>query len=245
MTNEELETISGNLYSAYEQCVSGTALCVDQLMRERRTDPKLRALWFYTPDAQVYSMDNGTPTLRITRENNNPVLRDRCIDIYHPVTSIDFEVIKTASDTVTIDLTQLRLQDQDEDWSYLVVDTSKSITEYNAEEQKLLRRVFGPTDDDYNKNLEMWETAHNENPYYSPFPKIYLLNPNSVKDRIDKCPYSNPERNPIMAVISMDSVFYESEGFWNYGCRFTWNLLTCARFRAVRRKESGLEQKVR
>ena len=92
----------------------GTMRCIDELLQERRTNRDSPEVMFYTPQAAVYSVDKEkssilsskieVPTLRITRENNNPILRNHfCIDIFHPVTSIDFEVIKAASDTVTID----------------------------------------------------------------------------------------------------------------------------------------------
>ena len=48
-----------------------------------------------------------------------------------------YPVKKSDPNTVTIDLTQLRLQ-VDGHNCYLVIDTSKAIAEHNAEEQKLL-----------------------------------------------------------------------------------------------------------
>ena len=51
------ETITGNLRGAYQECVPGTMLCVDQLNIKRRTNPELRNNGFYTADGSIYFMD--------------------------------------------------------------------------------------------------------------------------------------------------------------------------------------------
>jgi hypothetical protein len=190
---QKLENIDGNLRDAYKQCVPGTALCVDQLMRERQTNSELRNLCFYTPDGEVYSIEDNIPTLRITRESTktesglviiNPVLKniDAAFDQLvttgnYQVIPADFEAVKNAIDTVTVDLTKLKLQGDDKEWRYLAVGTSKAITKYNAEQQKLLRRVFGPTEEDYATNMKMLKTS----PQKIEETHIYVLNPDYVK----------------------------------------------------------------
>ncbi len=180
---QKLENLDGNLRDAYKQAVPGTVLCVDQLMKERITNPELRDLWFYTADGEVYSMDNGTPTLRITRETVNPVLKN--IDaaseqlVNHRnylVPSAEFAAVKSASDTVVIDLTKLRLQGKENEWCYLAVNTSTTITDYNPEEQKLLGRVFGASSD-YALIMEMLRQSLQR----IQETKIFVLNPDYVK----------------------------------------------------------------
>ncbi|MFA6462017.1 MAG: hypothetical protein WCV90_07170 [Candidatus Woesearchaeota archaeon] len=174
-----LENIIGNLRDAYKQAVPGTVLCVDQLMAERRTNPELRDNWFYTADGMVYSMDEGIPTLRITREATNPILKniDTAFDQFmnkgnYLVPSAEFEAVKTAADTVTIDLTKLTSQGIDHEYRFLAVDTSKHLSKYNAEEQKLLERVFG-VGDDYTQVMEMLRTSR----LRIRQTRVYVLNP--------------------------------------------------------------------
>ncbi|MFA6462018.1 MAG: hypothetical protein WCV90_07175 [Candidatus Woesearchaeota archaeon] len=160
-----LENIIGNLRDAYRQAVPGTVLCVDQLMKERITNLELRNIFFHTADGMVYSMDNGIPTLRITREATNPLLKN--IDAAfgqlvskgnYLVSSTEFEDVKAAADTITVDLTKLTLQGTDHGYRVLAVDTSKCLSKYNAEEQKLLERVFG-AGADYTAMMEMLRTS--------------------------------------------------------------------------------------
>ncbi|MEK6969986.1 MAG: hypothetical protein AABW48_06170 [Nanoarchaeota archaeon] len=188
---QKIENITGNLRDAYKQAVPGTLLHVDELMRERITNLELRNLWFYTPDGAVDSMDGKTPTLRITREAVNPILKNidgafgQLVNTgNYNVLPADFEAVKAAVDTVTINLTKLGLQGNNDEWGYLAVDTSKAITKYNAEAQKLLRRVFGPTDDDYTANMEMLR----ESPQRIKETRVYVLNPNYVKKHAKESP---------------------------------------------------------
>lgn len=184
-----LKNITGNLLQAYKQCVPGKNLCVDQLMNERITNPELRDQWFYTADGEVYSVDNDIPTLRITREATNPVfnhLEDDVNSSYeqlvnndnYKVLPPDFEAVKTAEDTVTIDLTKLGLKGDNDEWRYLAVDTAKAITKYNAEQQKMLRRYFGPTDDNFTANMKMLRDSRNQIKEI----RVYVLNSKYVKE---------------------------------------------------------------
>ena len=75
-------------------------------------------------------MDGKTPTLRITIEPTNPVLKHiddafgQLVNIgNYNVLPADFEAVKAAVDTVTINLTKLRLQGNNDEWGYLAVDT--------------------------------------------------------------------------------------------------------------------------
>jgi len=202
---QKIENISGNLRDAYKQAVPGTVLCVDQLTKERITNSELRSNRFYTADGEVYSMDNGTPTLRITRETVNPVLKniDTAFDQLvsngnYLVPSAEFEAVKSAADTVVVDLTKLRLQGSKTEWRYLAVDTSKALGKYNAEEQKLLERVFG-AGTDYTATMEMLRTS----PQRIKEAKFFVLNPKYVKD--------NAETDPIGRASWLDNFDGDSD----------------------------------
>ncbi len=211
LSEMDLENLPGNLRDAYKQAVPGTLLHVDELMCERRDNEKLRGLGFYTPDGAVDSMDGKTPTLRITREAVNPILKNidgafgQLVNTgNYNVLPADFEAVKAAVDTVTINLTKLGLQGNNDEWGYLAVDTSKAITKYNAEAQKLLRRVFGPTDDDYTANMEMLR----ESPQQIKETRVYVLNPNYVKKHAKESPIA---RACWLNSFNSSSNFYADE----------------------------------
>lgn len=189
---QTIENIGGNLRT-YEELVPGTFKHADELTNERRTNLKLRNYSFWTADGAVYFMDNGIPTLRITREATNPVLKNIGVAFNklantsnYFVSSADFAAVKAASDTVVIDLTQLELQEHitEKEWRYLIIDSSRKISEYNHEQQKLLLRVFGPTVEDYTVNMEMLRLS----PQKITEVKFYILSPDYVKANIQKKP---------------------------------------------------------
>jgi len=214
---QTLENITGNLRDAYKQAEAGTVLCVDQLMKERLTNTELRQNWFYTADGNVYSMDGKIPTLRITREATNPILKN--IDEAftqlvnngnYLVGSSDFETVKSALDTVVIDLTKLKLQGNEKEYRYLAVDTSKGLGKYNPEQQKLLTRVFG-SDVDYAKVMEMLRTP----PHRINETKVYVLAPDYVK--------ANAKTDPIgraswlLNFLNYSNFFAVDRNFSDYG----------------------------
>ncbi|MBI2661905.1 hypothetical protein HYX11_00405 [Candidatus Woesearchaeota archaeon] len=191
-----LENLTGNLLHAYKQSVKGKNRHVDQLMTERRTNKELRTQWFYTADGEVYSVDNGTPTLRITREATNPVfnhLEDDVDNSYeqlvtkgnYQVLPADFEAVKSAVDTVTIDLTQLTLQGDYKEWRYVSIPTkkpsvtNKSYDKLNTEERKLAKRIYGQGTD-FVENMQMLEDAGITET------RIYVLNPQYVQEHAKK-----------------------------------------------------------
>ncbi len=182
-----LENITGNLLQAYKQCVPSTMLCVDQLTNERRINLDLRNQSFYTADGEVYSVDGETPTLRMTREATNPILNNiddafaqSTQNYNYKVIPADFDAVKTAADTVTIDLTKLTLQGGGE-WYYLAISTSKpslmkkGYNKLNAEERKLAERVYGQGTD-FVDNMKMLNNAGIIET------KVYVLNPDYVKE---------------------------------------------------------------
>ncbi|MDP3728832.1 MAG: hypothetical protein Q8R18_05260 [bacterium] len=144
-----LENIVGNLRDAYALTEPGTMLHSDELQRESFTNIELRNLPFYTADGNLYDMHEGKARLSITRQDHNLVLRH--IDTafaeltssgnYHPAREEALEAI-AADSTVSIDLTQLRLQGDNAEWRYLAIPTRNYDT-LNSEERKLAERVHG------------------------------------------------------------------------------------------------------
>lgn len=184
-----LETITGNLKDAYQQLVPGTMLHVDQLMNERRDNHELRNQWFYTADGEVYFLDGArkTPTLAMTREAHNPVLRN-IDDAFEQLTSkgnyrVMAEDVKrslAAPDTVLVALSKLRLSKHDSEFSYLSMGTTPAkYGKLNGEERKFAERVYGQGDD-FVQNMKMLKDADIGET------RIWVLNPTSVQKHAEE-----------------------------------------------------------
>jgi len=139
-----VETLEGNLRDAYQLAVPGTVMHADELMNERRTNAALRGLPFYTADGNLYFMRDGKPFWAITREPENLVLRhiDTAFPLltqnnhYYPDPEEAEEAI-AAADTLLIDVSQLRLEGNDNEWRRLAINTSpKWYNQLKAEERK-------------------------------------------------------------------------------------------------------------
>jgi len=160
-------------------------LHADQLMNECKTNPLLRNLSVYTADKMIYSLDNSNPTLRITREynffpiqnnNNNP--SDLYLDDNTSLSLADFHLIKAARDTVTIDVTKLKLEGDDQEWRYLEINPITKFVKYTLNQQKILHRFFGPTIEEYTANMKFLRSA-----------RIYVLNPEYIQEHAKDGPF--------------------------------------------------------
>nr|AQS33903.1 hypothetical protein [uncultured archaeon] len=186
MTLDTIVNISGNLKDAYKAAVAGTLRHVDELMNERRTTPttperdNLRNLWFYTGDGELYFVDGKTPKLAMTREADNLVLR-HIDDAFTQLTSsgnyrpdrAEADAAIKASTTEIFDLTELKLQKRDTEYSRMEVSTTK-YDQLNTEQRRLAERVYGKGDD-FVANMAMLKVAGIQ------ATNIYVLNPEYVK----------------------------------------------------------------
>ena len=166
-----LETVTGTLAEAYKLLQPGSILHADELMKERRLHPitldgDLRHQCFYTADGLLYFMDGQAPKLAITRGSSNPLFQDSTIDEYcrqllqnnnYRPTPKETSRALRAENTVVIDLTKLRLEEFDEECSYLTIDTRK-YKKLKPEEQKLAERVYGKGQD-FGLTMEMLAKA--------------------------------------------------------------------------------------
>ena len=179
----KLETVVGTLAEAYKSLRPGSILHVDEFMKERRTNEELRDQCFYAADGLVYSLqgEKKVPTLAITRASSNPLFQYSKIDEYcqqllrdqnYRPTPDETQRALSAPDTVLVDLTKLRLQVCNGEFSYLAIDTRK-YNKLNQEEQKLAQRVFGKGQD-FGLTMEMLaDTGIRET-------RMYVLSPNYV-----------------------------------------------------------------
>ena len=192
MTLETFVNISGNLRDVYKAAVPGSLRHVDQLMNERRTavgteQTQLRNNWFYTPDGGIYFMDGKNPKLAITREPDNLVLRhidDAFTQLtttqnYRPDVTEAQAAIHSAS-TLVVDLTQLKLQGNKEEWRYMAVSTTR-YNKLTSEQRTFAERVYGQGAD-FAANMQMLKDARIDET------KIFVLNPDYVREHAGKVP---------------------------------------------------------
>ncbi len=180
-----IESVVGSLQETYKLLRPETILHVDQLTTERRTNHELRSQWFHTADGEVYFLqgEKKTPTLAMTRGANNPLFQDSTIDTYceqlrrdgnyHPSAEETQRALK-ASDTVLIDLTELKLSGDETEWRHLALDP-REWEKLNTEQQKLAQRVYGPAAE-FAANMKMLADAGISET------KIFVLNPEYVRE---------------------------------------------------------------
>jgi len=208
-----LETITGNLKDGYNQLQPGTMLHVDELMNERRTNEELRNQYFYTADGEVYLLHGArkTPTLAITREAYNPVLRN-IDDAFEQLTKkhnyrvgkADMQQALTAPDTVLIALPKLRLSEHDSEFQYVAFGTTPAkYNKLNDEERSLAGRVYGQGDD-FAKNMKMLKDAGINDT------RIWLLNPDYVQKHAAEGAIARASR---LVEFDDDSRFFASGWF--------------------------------
>ncbi len=207
-----LETIVDNLRNGYNLLQPGTMLHADQLTTERRTEAELRGQCFYTADGPLYSVESGVPTLFLTRESDNLVLRhlsdavnssyDQLVDRnngnYHPGAE-EAQTAMHAKDTLRIDLTKLRLNGDDVEWRYLEIGTA-NYDQLNPEERKLAERYFG-LNNDFVQNMDVLQRAGISNT------KVYVLNPAYVQREAQNGPVG---RASWLANFNIGSLAYAS-----------------------------------
>lgn len=186
-----LENVSGNLQNVYQQFQPDTMLHIDELTYRRRTSPELRNLWFYPADGHLYTIDEeGRVMWGITRRPQNLVLthineayaqltaNGSSIPNYIPNTEEAIDCFKH-DDTTHIDLNELKLKPIcGRESGYFVVDPKRNLEEErNLERRRAMMRIFGPDEQNYCKNMEMFAEA-GINPY------IFALMAGYVKHRL-------------------------------------------------------------
>ena len=174
-----LEKITGSLL-AYKELEPGTFLHGDQLTTERRTNIELRDELFYTADGEMYTVDRNKPLWVITREPQNLVLQN-IDEAYRQLTKKGnyFPDTKSAQDSVAhpdsvvVDLKGLELVKEDNQYGHFVVDP-KNVQNLNFEQRKAAQRIYGPDEDNFGLNMEMFAEAGKT-------PIVFVLKPDYVQ----------------------------------------------------------------
>ncbi|PIN76585.1 hypothetical protein COV17_01910 [Candidatus Woesearchaeota archaeon CG10_big_fil_rev_8_21_14_0_10_36_11] len=160
-----LENVTGNLL-AYNELEPGTFQHVDQLTIERRTNHELRNQGFYTADGELYTVQKRKQLWVITREPQNLVL-ENIEEAYRQLTGQgnyfpDADAAQTSlehEDSVVVNLEGLKLvKHNNHQYGHFVVDP-KAVKKLNPEQRKAAKRVYGPDEENFGLNMEMFAKA--------------------------------------------------------------------------------------
>jgi len=174
-----LENVTGSLL-AYKELEPGTFQHVDQLTTERRTNSGLRNQWFYTADGELYTVQTRKHLWVITREPQNLVL-ENIDEAYRQLTgqgnyfpdanaaqaSLDHE------DSVVVNLKGLKLVTDNDQYGRFVVNP-KAVKKLNSEQRKAAQRIYGPDEENFGLNMEMFAGA-------GITPHVFVLMPDYVQ----------------------------------------------------------------
>ena len=177
-----LENVTGNLL-AYKVLKPGTFRHVDQLTTERRTNLDLRNRVFYTADGEMYTVDRSKPLWVITREPQNLVLQN-INEAYRQLTDQrnyfpDAEAAQSSLEhdgSVIVNLEGLKLVKDNDEYGYFVVDP-KAVQKLNSEQRKAAQRIYGPDEDNFGLNMEMFVKAGQN-------PCVFVLMPDYVQNTL-------------------------------------------------------------
>ena len=193
---DTIVNIPGDLL-AYAQIEPSTFYTALQLMDERCAPEdtperrQRRAEWYYTADGHGYSVERDKVEWSITDEKNNLVLQDLDNAFRELTTTKNYlprneaaEVSRSATSTLRIDMSSLRLSGNDNEWCYLSINTKtghvKSGDKYvalNDTERAVLDRL-GYTA----ANLAELDKAG------IPETRVYVLNPTYITTEVAKDP---------------------------------------------------------
>ncbi|MBS3124325.1 hypothetical protein J4437_06890 [Candidatus Woesearchaeota archaeon] len=156
----QLETIVGNL-RAYFQLEPYTMLHADELMAQQILNPAIREQAYYVADFALYTLEgtskNKTPTLWLARhtaqEPNNLILNhldDAVNSSFEQLTQTnnyrpslqEAQKVMQASSTLKINLTKLKLNQKDDQFSYMIISTT-NYNKLNFEQRKLAQMFYG------------------------------------------------------------------------------------------------------
>ena len=204
-----LENIPGDLL-AYKKLEPGTFQHVDQLTTERRTNSELRNRYFYTADGELYTAQKRKYLWVITREPQNLVL-ENISKAYQQLTVQrnyfpDAEAAQSSLEhegSVVVNLKGLKLLKDNEEYGHFVVNP-KQIKKLNSEQRKAAQRIYGPDEENFGLNMEMFAEAGKT-------PCVFVLMPDYVQGTLRSNDKKFLGRASWLDVFSSSSNFSASD----------------------------------
>ena len=227
-----LESVVGNLQTAYRQIEPGTMQPAAAIQVERHTNEDMQNQWFYTAEGLLYYKGEGREIkpssskvmLALTQEKDNLVLRhlDDTLESdnsfiqltkngnYFPKREEAAASILATPQERIVDLTQVRLKGTEKEFRYLELDTSpKAYTKLNAEERKLASVYYGSmepkecADDELKSDFELtMEKFHGRGIKKT---RVYVVAPDYVVEQVS-------EQKPVIARASVLDYFGYGSG---------------------------------
>ncbi|MBI2523422.1 hypothetical protein HYW19_03460 [Candidatus Woesearchaeota archaeon] len=185
-----LETLVGPLAQTFPQFERDTIRHSDQLTTERRTNPELRNMWFYTADGPMYLVEKvdgiDEAFLYLGRGETNSVFNNIEEATHQLIRTGNYilpkekrgeiDAVIKAEDTLKVRLSDLRLQGNDSQWRYFEIGTA-NYDSLNEHQRGVAERVYG-SGDDFVENMKMFNEAGKRKL------RVYVLNPAYVKQNV-------------------------------------------------------------
>ncbi len=161
MKLEKLVNEYGPLAKAYSKLNPETIQHSYEIMNQRRTDESLRNIWFWTADFPMYAIKGKDAILYLAPRENNLIFQNieeatnQLIKTgnYNPKHG-DAQKVMKADTTLKINLSDLELKGDDDEWRYFEIDTKRYDKTLNPPQTRLAKAVYGHRAD-FAKNMDM------------------------------------------------------------------------------------------
>jgi len=207
MALDGLVNVRGLLAHTFSQLDLSTIQHSDEITNARREDESLRNKWFWTADFPLYVVKNGKPILYLARGENNLIFKNIEEAIPQLVRNKnyvprqeDISSVIEAESTLRIDPANLKLNDQSDEYSFLIINTPK-YRKLNKEQRKVAERAYGQGDD-FKENMEMLLGGGITETVFC------VLNPEYVKEHAEEG--SAIARACMLSSFGVDSCFVAS-----------------------------------
>ena len=199
----ELETIDGNLWD-YKELEPDSLQHGDQITAERQTNHELKDRGFYTADGNLYTIRRNKSLWAVTRLPQNLILSN-IDEAYRQLTCQGnyFPPLKKArqalnhEDTVVVEHEGLELEQDTEGYSHFVINP-RNVKALNSQRRIAAVRLFGPDEDSFYKNMEMFAEAKID-------PSVFVLMPDYVREALKKS-----DKKFLMRASWLDNFGYNS-----------------------------------
>ncbi len=180
MSAQRLINRIGPLGKTYPQLESNTIRHSNEITNERRLNKELREKFFWTADFAMYTFEEDKIYLNLTTRENNLIFKNIEETTEQLIKKDDYkkediETVINSKNTLKINLSDLKLERYNKEFSYFEIDTTDYDGTLNQAQRKIAERAYGQGDD-FKKNMKMFKDNDVN------ITRIYALNPNYVYD---------------------------------------------------------------
>ena len=217
----------GRLLDIAKQVDLNTVQHAREIQKDRLTDKDLRGMWFWTADFPLYTIENKEVVLYLADRENNLILKNlddavsqlRNKNNYFPKDS-DIGAVINSTSTLKTELSDLKLQKFDNEWSYFEMYTASKTEDkkhnydsLNPAQRAIAEKVHGQGED-FHKTMKMLRDPKGNNSNDGiRTTRIYVLNPEYVKKTLN----SNDAKS-----LARGSFLYYFFNYDSYFIAFNW-----------------------